>query len=192
MNSRSIICPAILVCLISTGVLAQEQAVPNTSEFYSQDSGAVIGESPIAHGDTHGHAMTNGKYGPNHWGWAYASGYPDGLLNYGHPPGIHDYKGPGVGCRTCANGQCLYRYYGSPDLFYNYYAWPSCTNVGAELYVSPRPVPPLVGHTYVTYQPFLPHEYMYEHHRTYHRYYNGGQGLNRTHVKYWHSPFKHF
>jgi hypothetical protein len=55
------------------------------------------------------------------------------------------------------------------------------------LYVSPRPVPPWVGHTYITYQPLMPHEFMYSHHRTYHRYYNGGQGLNRTHVAYRHS-----
>ena len=30
---------------------------------------------------------------------------------------------------------------------------------GVEMYVSPLPVPPNVGHTYVTYQPFMPHEY---------------------------------
>ena len=62
-------------------------------------------------------------------------------------------RGPGLGCRTCSNGECLYRFYGQPDLFYNYYAWPSCTGLGAELYVSPRPVPPYVGQTYITYQP---------------------------------------
>jgi hypothetical protein len=56
--------------------------------------------------------------------------------------------------------------------------------VGAELYLSPRPIPPHVGHTFITYQPLYPHEFLYTHHRTYHRYYNGGQGLNRTSVHY--------
>jgi hypothetical protein len=139
----------------------------------------------------HGHHGHHGLYAnhtyPPHWGLAYASGYPNGINNYGNPPYIRDWKGPGLGCRTCSNGECQYRFYGQPDLFYNYYAWPSCTGLGAELYVSPRPVPPHVGHTYITYQPLMPHEFMYHHHRTYHRYYNGGQGLNRTSVHYGHS-----
>lgn len=113
---------------------------------------------------------------------------PDGCS----PHGVHlhgkqhlgsHYAGYG-GCRTCSNGDCQYRYYGQPDLFYNYYVPPTCGGVGAELYLSPRPVPAHVGHTYITYQPLMPHEFMYHHHRTYHRYYNGGQGLTRTHVKY--------
>ena len=48
----------------------------------------------------------------------------------------------------------------APILFYNYYVPPvGCTTCGsqgssgAELYISPRPTPPLVGHTYITYQP---------------------------------------
>jgi hypothetical protein len=113
---------------------------------------------------------------------------PDGCS----PHGVHlhgkqhlgsHYAGYG-GCRTCSNGDCQYRYYGQPDLFYNYYQGNNCGGVGAELYLSPRPVPAHVGHTYITYQPLMPHEFMYHHHRTYHRYYNGGQGLTRTHVKY--------
>lgn len=113
---------------------------------------------------------------------------PDGCS----PHGVHlhgkqhlgsHYAGYG-GCRTCSNGDCQYRYYGQPDLFYNYYQGNNCGGVGAELYLSPRPVPAHVGHTYITYQPLMPHEFLYAHHRTYHRYYNGGQGLTRTHVKY--------
>jgi hypothetical protein len=117
---------------------------------------------------------------------AAAGFYPNGVTNYGYPFPPGAYAGPG-GCRTCSAGQCQYRFYGQPDLFYNYYAWPSCTGVGAALYVSPRPVPPNVGHTFITYQPLYPHEFMYAHHRTYHRYYNGGQGLNRTSV-HWVAP----
>ncbi len=42
-----------------------------------------------------------------------------------------------------------------------------------------------VGHTYYTYQPFMPHEMLYKHKRTYHRYYDEGRGLTRTHIRYW-------
>jgi hypothetical protein len=52
------------------------------------------------------------------------------------------------------------------DLFYNYYV-PG--NPPAQAFLSPRPTPPLVGHTYVTYQPFYPNEFLYHHHRTYYR-----------------------
>ncbi|HUT13323.1 MAG TPA: hypothetical protein VMY42_22740 [Thermoguttaceae bacterium] len=70
------------------------------------------------------------------------------------------------------------------DLFYNYYVPPgACGGVGAQLYVSPRPTPPLVGHTYVTYQPLMPHEFMYSHGRTYLRR-NPGSGWTRTVVSW--------
>jgi len=70
------------------------------------------------------------------------------------------------------------------DLFYNYYVPPgACGGVGAQLYVSPRPTPPLVGHTYVTYQPLMPHEFMYPHGRTYWRR-NPGSGWTRTVVSW--------
>lgn len=127
----------------------------------------------------HGHGLHRlGHHGHHGVGW-----YPNAVDNYGHDLTKWDYAGPG-GVHTCPNGNCQYRFYGQPDLFYNYYAWPSCSGVGAELYISPRPIPPHVGHTYITYQPLYPHEFLYTHHRTYHRYYNGGQGLNRTHVHY--------
>ena len=58
----------------------------------------------------------------------------------------------------------------APDLFYNYYV-PSgpCGGAPAQLYLSPRPTPPLVGHTYITYQPLMPHEFLYRHTRSYYR-----------------------
>ncbi|MBN2218151.1 MAG: hypothetical protein JW719_12325 [Pirellulales bacterium] len=79
----------------------------------------------------------------------------------------------------------------SPDLFYNYYVppGPCCGGVGAELYLCPRPTPPLVGHTWYTYQPLLPHEYMYTHCRKYVRR-NPGAGLTCTKVKYCHNPIQ--
>jgi hypothetical protein len=54
------------------------------------------------------------------------------------------------------------------DLFYNYYVPPvGPCSVGAELYLCPRPVPPWVGYTYITYQPLMPHEFLYQHSRVY-------------------------
>ena len=44
------------------------------------------------------------------------------------------------------------------------------------------PTPPLVGHTYYTYQPLYPHEFMYAHKRVYHHHYNYNRGLHRTRV----------
>lgn len=74
-----------------------------------------------------------------------------------------------------------------PDLFYNFWVPPMSGGSPAQLYLCPRPVPQLVGWTYYTYQPFMPHEMLYAHKRTYYRYFNGGRGMNRTSVK-WYSP----
>jgi hypothetical protein len=73
--------------------------------------------------------------------------------------------------------------YGRQDLFYNFFVPPTCGGVGAALYPAPlTTVPPHVGYTYYTYQPLMPHEMLYKHHRSYHRYYNEGRGLTRTSV----------
>jgi hypothetical protein len=77
-----------------------------------------------------------------------------------------------------------------PDLFYNYYVPPvacPCTGgaVGAAMYPCPRPTPPLVGQTYITYQPLDPHEFLYRHHRTYYRDNGPYAGVTRTHVCWW-------
>lgn len=76
---------------------------------------------------------------------------------------------------------------GPPPLFENYYVGPArygAPGMPAELYISPRPTPPLVGHTWVTYPPLAPHEFLYHHHRTYWRYTpNGGHTVTR--VRYW-------
>ncbi len=54
------------------------------------------------------------------------------------------------------------------DLFYNKYVPPvGSGSVGAQLYPCPRPTPPLVGHTYITYQPLAPQEFLYRHARRY-------------------------
>jgi hypothetical protein len=56
------------------------------------------------------------------------------------------------------------------------------------MYLSPVPVPPIVGWTWHTYQPLYPHEYLYAHKRNYWSY-NPGGGWTRTRVKWGHNPF---
>ena len=72
-----------------------------------------------------------------------------------------------------------------PDIFYNFYNGPTVYGAGApaQLYVSPRPTPPLVGHTWITYPPLLPHEFMYHHKRKYYKHYRGG-GFTTSCVRY--------
>ncbi len=72
---------------------------------------------------------------------------------------------PGAMSRTEAS---LIRHSTSGDLFYNHYVPPVGEgSVGAKLYPCPRPTPPMVGHTYITYQPLMPSEFLYKHHRVY-------------------------
>ena len=68
------------------------------------------------------------------------------------------------------------------DLFYNYYTQPE--PVAARMYVSPLPTPPLVGHTYITYQPLMPHEFLWKHNRVYRNAHPGDGGLTRTKVRW--------
>lgn len=75
-----------------------------------------------------------------------------------------------------------------PDVFFNFYTPPvpagGYPGMGAQLYVSPRPVPPRVGHTWHTYPPFMPHEFLYKHRRRYIR--PAGVTGMRTNVRgYW-------
>jgi hypothetical protein len=74
----------------------------------------------------------------------------------------------------------------SGDLFQNYYVPPDpYWGVGAQMYISPRPTPPWVGNTFVTYEPLMPHEFLYQHHRTYYRQ-NPGAGMTKVTV-HWHN-----
>ena len=82
------------------------------------------------------------------------------------------------------NGKRRISYQQQKDLFYNYYAQPGPYNgAAAEMYICPRPVPPHVGHTWVTYQPLMPHEFLYHHKRAYYTH-NPGAGWRRTNVRY--------
>jgi len=104
---------------------------------------------------------------------------------YGQYPGWGANVGPVCPCHhTGWDGKRRISYQQQKDLFYNYYAQPGpFYNTPSQMYVSPLPVPAHVGHTYTTYQPFMPHEYMYNHQRAYYTY-NRGAGWTRTNVRY--------
>ncbi len=77
-------------------------------------------------------------------------------------------------------------YQSKNDLFYNYYEGPSAGAFGgatAQMYISPLPVPANVGHTYITYQPLMPHEMLYHHHRS-HYAHTPGAGWSRAKIRY--------
>jgi hypothetical protein len=65
---------------------------------------------------------------------------------------------------------------------------PNNQGATAAAFPAPYPTPSLVGHTYYTYQPLMPNEFLYRHHRSYHQYYNNGMGLNRTRVAWHYNP----
>jgi hypothetical protein len=186
------------------------EALPHGLHLHHHNHGAVVDSGEVAVDGVDGAVDANGNpiapvegdaagYPVAAYGAGYGGYYngpsgtgPWGYLGYlGYQPAnyLQDFRyyraySGQPGCRTCSAGDCQYRWYGRPDLFYNYYVPPTCGGVGAQLYLSPRPVPPHVGNTYITYQPLMPHEFLYHHHRTYHRYYNSGQGLTRTSVKW--------
>jgi len=68
----------------------------------------------------------------------------------------------------------------------NYYSAPTGPEgLTAALYPSPRPTPPLVGQTYITYEPLAPHEFLYLHHQCYTTS-NGCNQVTRTTITYGH------
>ena len=72
----------------------------------------------------------------------------------------------------------------NPRLFYNYYSPTQGGGIPSVIYPAPRQVPLIIGHTYNTYQPLMPHEFMYRHDRSYHNYYPNGAGFTRTYIRY--------
>jgi hypothetical protein len=79
-------------------------------------------------------------------------------------------------------------YPGNPKLFRNYYVGgPEGQGAPAQLYVSPRPVPAYVGHTWITYEPLMPHEFLYAHHRHYYAHHADGS-CTHTKVKWCATP----
>jgi hypothetical protein len=58
----------------------------------------------------------------------------------------------------------------SAHLFHNMYTTGPGTHT-AGMYPAPHPTPRIAGHVFYTYQPFAPHQMMYEHNRTYYNVY---------------------
>lgn len=87
-------------------------------------------------------------------------------------------------------GEPVGRSYGQPDLFYNHFTQGQSNRSNAQMYVSPMPVPPNVGHTFNTYQPFYPEELLYWHKDRYHSHYDNGRGMNRTRAMYYSPPLR--
>jgi hypothetical protein len=115
----------------------------------------------------------NGKYYPHGW-------FPHGYLPYGYGPGYP----------VSASAGRMYEGYNA-DLFYNYYVpQGSGEGVTADMYPCPHYTPWPAIQVYYTYQPWLPHEFLYNHHRSYVRYYSGGMGRNVTHVSWGGSPIR--
>ena len=82
------------------------------------------------------------------------------------------------------------RKYDHSDLFYNFYSQGNYNTANAQMYISPHPVPAFVGHTFNTYQPFYPHEFMYWHKNRFHNNYDNGRGMNRTKALYYAPPVR--
>ena len=95
-----------------------------------------------------------------------------------------------IGDMSAGEAGCIGRSYGQPDLFYNFFTQGNCNQTNAQMYLSPVPIPPNVGHTFYTYQPFYPHEYLYWHKNRFHNYYDNGRGMNRTRALYYAPPVK--
>ncbi|MEO1618259.1 MAG: hypothetical protein AAFV88_20565 [Planctomycetota bacterium] len=104
--------------------------------------------------------------------------------------GLGGRLGGRLGCKGCTDVGCQGRKYDQPDLFYNFYSKGNCNSANAQMYISPLPVPHFVGHTFNTYQPFYPHEFMYWHKNKYHNTYDNGRGMNRTRALYYAPPIK--
>lgn len=105
-----------------------------------------------------------------------------------------DHGCPGGSCSTTSTNNCCpwnrpYTEESSPDVFYNFYQ-PGNGGSPAAAFPAPHPTPAHVGHQYTTYQPFMPNEWLYWHHRTYHQPYNMGKGLNRTKVVWYGTPVR--
>lgn len=78
-----------------------------------------------------------------------------------------------------------YYSYGPQIGSYNYYVGGGASGgIVAQMYPCPRPTPPFVGHTYITYEPLAPHNFLYRHSRTYSRQFGYGSS-NTTRVIWW-------
>ena len=126
----------------------------------------------------------NYGYAPNAAAMPYAGGYGRGVG--GHFMGTTAAAAALNSGNTEQYGNVLGK--GTQPLFENYFTQGNANQATAGMYMSPIGVPGNVGYTYYTYQPFYPHQYLYQHHDSYHSYYDGGRGLNRTKASYYAPP----
>jgi hypothetical protein len=74
-------------------------------------------------------------------------------------------------------------------LFHNYYTQGAADQANASLYLAPRSqIPGNVGHTYYTYQPLYPHQFLHTHTDRYGHAYPGG--YNSTKAHYYNPPVR--
>jgi len=162
---------ALLALLAGTALLPNLSSLAHAQEpapFDPSEAGEYCGQcgnNKHLHGCSHGHCKGGHHLGGHHLG--------------GHHLGGHHRGGNHLGAPI-----------DSRDLFYNYYVGPADApgptgaNSVAAMYPSPLPTPLHVGHTYITYQPLLPHEFLYPHR---HNYYSstpgGGQVTTRVHYR---------
>jgi hypothetical protein len=121
---------------------------------------------------------------------AYVGDCASGTCGLGGAGGVGGRLGSLFGCSGGNMAGCQPRKYDQPDLFYNFYSNGNCNSANAQMYISPLPVPHFVGHTFFTYQPFYPHEYMYWHKDRFNNVYDNGRGLNRTRALYYAPPIR--
>ena len=128
------------------------------------------------------------------WGWVFNQGgfLPKCCRAQAWKNLYHGHGGCGHGC---GHGGCCANCGGSGnDLFYNYYAPQTGAEGGVptDMYAAPHDTPHPAIQTYYTYQPWLPHEHLYHHNRSYLQY-NGDYGMTRTNVSWGSSPIiRHF
>ena len=91
---------------------------------------------------------------------------------------------------TALTASCLWTCLGAaradhPDIFYNFYNGPTAvarvSRCNCTFPTAPRATS--VGHTWITYPPLMPHEFLYHHHRKYYKYYRNGGWVSSC-VKY--------
>lgn len=182
---RCIIMPAILF-MISASVMAQAPAISDSVGVPSGASAPSIVSSPapITSGVEMGTPIVSQPSSGSYVGDLPSTGSVV-TSDSGVVSGGEIISGDGM-----VGGGCQERRYGQPDLFYNFYTQGHCNRANAQMYMSPLPVPPNVGHTFFTYQPFYPHEYLYGHTNKFHNYYDNGRGTNRTRVNYSTNPVR--
>jgi hypothetical protein len=150
------------LAVFALGVLLGASANRTQAEEFFTADAAVAAEASVADSAVHSAPVPDGVVED-----AGCVGDPYGAG--GGPFGLHPLT-------------CIPRDYLNPHLFYNFYVGGNCGSIPAAMYPTPMPTPPLVGHTYFTYQPLYPHEFMYAHKRVYHHHYNHNRGLTRTRV----------